>query len=105
MTDLPVGQCACPNHRGNPTIRRVQNAHEAPAFEGERPPKDAILIPRSGRAHWYGCSHLPPYEFLVPPKWGWNPDRSLWQRIGNHRVPATGGNTQLVATARCLDCD
>lgn len=60
---------------------------------------------KSGRAHWYGCPHLPAYEYLVPPTWGWIDDRSCWQSIGTHEVPATGGNTSLVATVRCLDCD
>lgn len=63
------------------------------------------MVHRTGKAHWYGCSHLPDYEYLVPPTWGWISDRSLWQRIGSHEIPATEGNTDLVATARCLDCD
>jgi hypothetical protein len=105
MTDLPAKECGCPRHRGTRTTARSEVVHPPPAHDGERPPKDAILIHKSGRAHWYGCSHLPDYDYLVPPTWGWNSDSSLWLSIGNHVVPATGGNTQLVATVRCLDCD
>jgi hypothetical protein len=74
-------------------------------YDGPRPPKDAILISDTGTAHWYGCDHLPEYEFLVPPKYGWVEDRAEWPRIGNHEVAATGGNRVRVARRRCLDCD
>ena len=37
----------------------------------------------TGTAHWYGCDHLPDYEYLVPPKYGWIEDRNAWPRIGN----------------------
>lgn len=63
------------------------------------------LISGTGTAHWFGCDHLPDYEYLVPPKYGWIEDRAVWPRIGNHEVKATGGNAARVALRRCLDCD
>ena len=61
----------------------------------------------TGLAHRYGgCSGLPEYEYLVPPRWGWITDQTVWQRIApTHPVPVDGGNTQLVAERRCSDCD
>jgi hypothetical protein len=106
LTELPIDQCSCAQHRGGSNgPPRVETEHPPPDYAGPRPPKDAILVHKSGRAHWYGCQHLPSYEYLVPPTWGWIDDRLAWQRIGQHRVRATGGKTALVADARCLDCD
>lgn len=106
-TWLLVSECGCPTHRG-PALRPsgVEEVHPPSEYEGARPPRDAILVHRSGRAHWYGCQHLPEYEYLVPPTWGWIEDRGTWQRIGPHRqpVPASGG-ASVLAEVRCLDCD
>lgn len=105
-TDLPVDMCSCADHGGPPAgITRLEQVHAAPDYTGPRPPKDAILISGTGIAHWYGCDHLPDYEYLVPPKYGWIEDRAVWARIGNHSVEATGGNLARVALRRCLDCD
>jgi hypothetical protein len=105
-TDLPVDMCSCADHGGPPTaMTRAEQVHAAPDYAGPRPPKDAILISGTGIAHWYGCDHLPDYEYLVPPKYGWIEDRAVWSRIGNHAVEATGGNLARVALRRCLDCD
>jgi hypothetical protein len=83
----------------------VGNRRDHVSGLGPRPPKDAILISGTGTVHWYGCDHLPDYEFLVPPKYGWIEDRDVWPRIGNHEVRATGGNLARLAQRRCLDCD
>ena len=105
-TEMLVAECNCHLH-GGPRLApgRPENVSPAPRYEGVRPPKDAILVHSNGNAHWFGCQHLPGYEYLVPPTWGWIDDHALWPRIGNHEVPATGGNTDLVAVRRCLDCD
>ena len=106
QTDLPVDMCSCQDHGGQPiSITRTERVHAAPEYTGPRPPKDAILISGTGVAHWYGCDHLPGYEYLVPPKYGWIEDRDVWTRIGNHTIEATGGNPARVALRRCLDCD
>jgi hypothetical protein len=105
-TDFPVDMCTCPVHGGPKTSARTkEQVHPAPDYDGPRPPKDAILISPTGIAHWYGCDHLPEYEYLVPPKYAWIEDRTVWPRIGNHEVRATGGNRARLALRRCLDCD
>jgi hypothetical protein len=105
-TEFPTDMCTCPDHGGpsvaSPTREQV---HPAPEYDGPRPPKDAILISATGTAHWYGCDHLPDYEYIVPPKYGWINDRDAWPLIGNHDVKATGGNLARIAQRRCLDCD
>lgn len=86
-------------------IPTKEHVHPPPRYDGPRPPKDAILVSATGIAHWYGCDHLPDHDYLVPPKYGWIDDRSVWPRIGNHEVRATGGNLERVALRRCLACD
>jgi len=105
-TDLPEDMCSCPDHGGPALAPPVEErVHPAPDYHGPRPSKDAILVSATGTAHWYGCDHLPDYEYLVPPKYGWIDDRAVWPRIGNHEVMATSGNRARVAVRRCLDCD
>jgi len=105
-TEFPVDMCTCPNHGGvKSPPRRKEQVHAAPAYDAPRPPKDAILISETGTAHWYGCDHLPDFEFLVPPKYGWIEERDVWPRIGNHEVRATSGNLARLAQRRCSDCD
>jgi hypothetical protein len=105
-TELPVDMCSCADHGGaSSATSRAEQVHAAPEYTGPRPPKDAILISATGIAHWHGCDHLPDYEYLVPPKYGWIEDGAAWQRIGNHEVQATGGNLARLALRRCLDCD
>jgi hypothetical protein len=105
-TDLLVEMCTCADH-GGAKFRpaKMERVHPAPEYEGPRPPKNAILVSETGTAHWYGCDHLPDYEYLVPPKYGWIEDRNAWPRIGNHEVQPTGGNLARLAQRRCLDCD
>jgi hypothetical protein len=106
LTELPIAQCSCPQHGGTLSAARgIETEHPPPNYVGPRPPKDSILVHKSGRAHWYGCPHLPSYDYLVPPIWGWIEDRTRWQKIGQDQVPATGGNMRLVADVRCRDCD
>ena len=77
-----------------------------PNYHGPRPSSDSVLISATGRAHRLGaCANLPDYVYLVPPKWGWINDPSVWQRIGVHEIRAREGNLDRVATRRCLDCD
>lgn len=104
-TDLPVAMCACPRHGGVRERRKTETVHPPRRYDGDRPPKDAILVSKAGIAHHYGCEHLPDYEYLIPPDWGWIKDPREWQRIGSHQVPATEGNTTRIAGRRCLDCD
>jgi hypothetical protein len=105
LTDMLASECGCRNHRGAATQSSAEQVHPPREYHGERPPKDAILVSRTGIAHHYGCTHLPHYDYLVPPDYGWIEDTSQWQRIGVHHVPATAGNTERVAIRRCLDCD
>ncbi len=104
-TDLPLSMCGCTRHGGARVQRKQETVHPPRPYHGERPPKDAILVSKTGIAHHYGCDHLPDYEYLIPPNYGWIVDASVWQRIGTHQVPATAGNTSRVAVRRCLDCD
>jgi hypothetical protein len=109
-TDLPAYSCPCSEHLGLEKAsgpKRTETEHPPPSYDGDLPSKDAIFVSSTGLAHWYGaCSGLPRYEYLVPPRWGWISDRTLWPRIGpNHPVPADGGNTRLVAERRCGDCE
>jgi hypothetical protein len=104
--DLPVESCTCPEH-AKPSDRRPSEVeHPPPTYEGPRPPKDAILVSATNMAHWYGgCEHLPDYAYLVPPRYGWIEDRTLWPQIGQRQIRATAGNTDRVAERRCSDCD
>ena len=105
-TDFPVDMCIYPDHGGaRPASPKKEQVHPAPQYDGPRPPKDAILISKTGTAHWFGCDHVPDYEFLVPPKYGWIENRGVWRRIGNHKLEATGGNLAGLAQRRGLDCD
>jgi hypothetical protein len=105
ISELPVDQCRCRLHGGTSGSSGSETVHPPADYDGPRPPKDAILVHKSGKAHWYGCLHLPDYPYLIPPTWGWIEDRGAWQKIGAHQLSATGGNTSLVARERCLTCD
>lgn len=97
--------CAeCAGHTGR--ARRVETPSPPPVYDGPRPAPADILISPTSMAHHSGCSHLPDHPWLVPPKWGWVDDPTVWPRIGNgHTVQATLGNTDRVAERRCSDCD
>ena len=104
-SDLPVSLCGCPLH-GGPSQRTVPWTEAPPPdYDGPRPDVSDILVSKRGIAHRSGCDHLPDYRYLVPPAWGWIDDPDVWPRIGVHELPATRGNTNLVASRRCLDCD
>jgi hypothetical protein len=108
-TQMVVESCPCEEHLGLDAAcrRKPETEHPPPDYDGPRPPKDAILVSSTGLAHWYGgCTGLPEDEYLVPPRWGWITNRTLWPRIGpKHPVRADGGNTRLLADRRCTDCD
>ncbi len=105
-TFLPISHCGCKIHARLDLGGLTNHVGPRPAADaGARPPKDAILVHREGKAHWAGCYHLPSEKDISAPTWGWIPDRKLWKTIGTDQVQATGGNTALKARTRCRNCD
>src|SRR4051794_26529714 len=89
--DWPLYQCP-PECREGFKPRHRETPASPPDYEGPRPGPDAILISPTGIAHHLGCTHLPDYEYIAPPRWGWSNDPNSVAQIGSHEVRANEGN-------------